>query len=108
MPNKQFFLSFEKFEKGLIVLYVRDLPVGVGGEPHQALVVEKDPEGRQRGHQDVDSEVVFGLVDQVGFGQVLLNNEGSALGDLAPLVDHLDLGKRKKKSLKQSRQNGCV
>ena len=26
MPNKQFFLSFENFEKGLIVLYVRDLP----------------------------------------------------------------------------------
>ena len=32
MPNKQFFLSFENFEKGLIVLYVRDLPaVKVGG-----------------------------------------------------------------------------
>ena len=27
MPNKQFFLSFENFEKGLVVLYVRDLPV---------------------------------------------------------------------------------
>ena len=29
MPNKQFFLSFENFEKGLIVLYVRDLPENV-------------------------------------------------------------------------------
>ena len=27
MPNKQFFLSFENFEKGLIVLYACDLPV---------------------------------------------------------------------------------
>ena len=28
MPNKEFFLYFENFEKGIIVLYVRDLPVG--------------------------------------------------------------------------------
>ena len=27
MPNKQFVLYFQNFEKGLIVLYVRDLPV---------------------------------------------------------------------------------
>ena len=27
MPNKQYFLSFGNFEKGLNVLYVRDLPV---------------------------------------------------------------------------------
>ena len=26
MPNKQFLISFENFEKGFIVLYVRDLP----------------------------------------------------------------------------------
>ena len=29
MPNKQFFLSFENFEKGLIVLYALGLPAAV-------------------------------------------------------------------------------
>ena len=29
MPNKQFFLSYENFEKGLIVIYARDLPTPI-------------------------------------------------------------------------------
>ena len=30
MPNKQFFLSFEIFEKGFFALYARDLPAAGG------------------------------------------------------------------------------
>ena len=47
MPNKQFFLSYEKFEKVLFVLYVRDLPVVLGGHPQRgAAAARRHADGR--------------------------------------------------------------
>ena len=48
--------------------------VGVGGEPDEAVVVEEDPQGWQRRQQDVDPQVVLGVVDQVRLGHILLDN----------------------------------
>ena len=37
----------------------------VGGEPHQAVVVEVEPQGVDGGHQQVQAEVKLGLVNKV-------------------------------------------
>ena len=75
-PNKQFFLSFENFEKGLIVLYVRDLPVikdvAVTGQGHPVQVLSplfepvhvRDGHAGQNVHDDEDKEEDKGEKDE--------------------------------------------
>ena len=37
----------------------------VGGEPHEAVVIQIQPQGVDGGHQQVQAEVKLGLVDKV-------------------------------------------
>ena len=71
-------------ERGVVRLVL------VGGEPHEALVVEVDDERVDAGDQDVDAQVVLGAVDEVGPGDVPLHDHGGVLWYLGPLVHHLD------------------
>jgi hypothetical protein len=33
-------------------------------------------------------KVIFGVIDQVGFGHIFLDNQGPCFGDLTPFVNH--------------------
>ena len=73
------------------VLHLRALVgVLVGGEPHQTVVVEVEPQRVDGGDQEVEPEVEFCLVNQVRPGHVSLYYERTSVGDLTPLVDHFD------------------
>ena len=73
------------------VLHLRALiGVLVGGEPHQTVVVEVEPQRVDGGDQEVEPEVEFCLVNQVRPGHVSLYYERTSGGDLTPLVDHFD------------------
>ena len=71
-------------ERGVVRLVL------VGGEPHEALVVDVDDERVDAGDEHVDAQVVLRVVDEVRPGYVPLHDHGSILWYLGPLVHHLD------------------
>ena len=48
------------------------------------------PQRIEAGGEDIDPEIVLCVVDEVGFGDVMLDNQGPRFGDLGPFVHNLD------------------
>merc|ERR1719410_772387 len=64
--------------------------VFVGREPDKAIIIQVDSERVDTGHQHVEAQIKFRVVNEIGPGDISLNNEGAGLRNLAPLVHHLD------------------
>ena len=64
--GRRLFVDAVVGEVGEEVLHLGALVgVLVGGEPHEAVVIEVQPQGVNRGHQQIQAEVKLGLVNKV-------------------------------------------
>ena len=69
------FVDTEVSDVNELVSYVGHLTaVLLGGEPHQSLLVEIQPQGSDTGQQDVQPQVELQLVDEEGSVEVLLHH----------------------------------
>ena len=69
--GRRLFVDAVVGEVGEEVLHLGALVgVLVGGEPHEAVVIEVQPQGVDGGHQQVQAEVEFCLVNKVRPGHV--------------------------------------
>lgn len=48
--------------------------IWVGGKTDQTFVIKVQPQWMKTGEQNVDPKVIFGVIDQVGFGHIFLND----------------------------------